>query len=520
MKYLKNLKIILMTLMLFLLSQQSSFASGIKANGLIIEPYIQTGEDDRSWFAHKTHDLNIISDNILVSNYSNVDKTIFFSGVDGEIQEDQTILLKENSNKKQNVGKWLEIQTHTFTIPAQHVLKVPFIINVPKEIENGVYWGGLMVNEIQANKKAYAGFDVSYRLGLRTLVKVDNNLAKASKLSQNEISQILDQNNSNDFVKQVTKLIIIYLITLLMYNIFKRVKYSSLITVIALIAIMGLPNTSSASFSAKFNKTKQKLDITLNPSEVYEGNITLTNTGDNTTQLLVSPATGVALKSGSIYLNDKEVGENKVGGWIALEESKVTLLKNETKDLPFTITIPESPEVGDHLFGFLVTSKEQKNVSGGMIMNTEYAYHGKLNIPGEKIIDMEVSNFQYVSTEKTNQFTLDIENRGNVYMPVSTNVKIANLIGGEEVDEVNKTTDVPPSTTMTQKIDWESDTKGLFKATATVNYADKEETFTTSISTLDYGQMAMYGIGGFVVLFFVGKGIISSLPRRKEKGNA
>ena len=282
-----------------------------------------------------------------------------------------------------------------------------------------------------------------------------------------------------------------------MYNIFKRAKLSSLITIIALSLVFAIPSTGHAAFSTKSLNSGTEVKATVSPGETYSDQLKISNTGESEISVKISAATGKILSHGGVYLNSKETSPSKPGGWINLGNDTVTIPVGEHSLVPYTITIPEDTKIGEYLGGFLLSEQNQNN-SGGLQINAEYGIQAKINVPGERIIDLKASMFRHVKLEDNKQeFKIDLNNKGNVFVPVKTKLIITSISGGDPIDTLTASTNVAPNTVHTEKLLWENKENGFYKAKATLSFERQEQVLTTLIST--YGATTNFAL---MVVFF------------------
>ncbi|MBZ9569752.1 DUF916 domain-containing protein, partial [Patescibacteria group bacterium] len=82
-----------------------------------------------------------------------------------------------------------------------------------------------------------------------------------------------------------------------------------------------------------------------------------------------------------------------IGAWIEFSVSEVTLAPEETRIIPFTLTIPENASVGDHL-GAVIAEKGELKPSGqpGLSIKTRVGIRVWNTVPGEIVKNLQISN--------------------------------------------------------------------------------------------------------------------------------
>src|SRR3989344_4276145 len=98
----------------------------------------------------------------------------------------------------------------------------------------------------------------------------------------------------------------------------------------------------------------------LDLGERKEDAIVIFNSTDEPETVKLYPVDSVPSNQGNFALESQDAPRDGVGAWITLQENVVTIPPGESREIPFTITIPRNTDVGEHSGGIII----QKAVPG------------------------------------------------------------------------------------------------------------------------------------------------------------
>lgn len=115
----------------------------------------------------------------------------------------------------------------------------------------------------------------------------------------------------------------------------------------------------------QINKTLTYFDLKMEPNQKQELILTVTNSSNEEVTVLISPNVAITNQNGVIDYSQKTAKRDS-SLKISLEdviskEQEVVLLPNETKDVIFTLQMPENSFEGMILGGFYISQKEEEN---------------------------------------------------------------------------------------------------------------------------------------------------------------
>lgn len=173
---------------------------------------------------------------------------------------------------------------------------------------------------------------------------------------------------------------------------------------------------------------------TVNPGEVIGEGVNVINNTAETKTLLVYAVDSVVSTDGAFACAQAADEKKDVGSWITLEKNEVTLESLTNEVVPFTITVPDSPSVGEHNGCVIVQEKKVVNPDepkqGGIQLSFRTGLRVALLVPGEIERHLEISDFS-VSHKEDGRVLLRpaVTNSGNVSIDAQVSVKTSYFFG-------------------------------------------------------------------------------------------
>jgi len=218
---------------------------------------------------------------------------------------------------------------------------------------------------------------------------------------------------------------------------------------------------------------------------------------EKTMKVKIYPVDAVVSSQGVFNPLDEADPKKDIGAWIKMSESEVSLAPQETRIIPFTLTIPEDASVGDHL-GAIIAEKGELTPSGqaGLSIKTRVGIRVWNTVPGEIVKNLQISNVSWeiinkklspktttlekirtaLGLNKEGFITLSLKNDGNVHLMPKGNIEIRDIFGGwvATLDNISLGTSALSQTT-TVPIKWEKPSLfGRLTAKITVLYGDNQ----------------------------------------------
>ncbi len=190
------------------------------------------------------------------------------------------------------------------------------------------------------------------------------------------------------------------------------------------VAAFGLNPTS---FDPAIPETKSYFVFNTQPTAVIQSEVKVTNAGKAAGTVRLYPVDGTTSDAtGTVFPAETDPRQD-VGGWIviATEDQELTLGPNESKVIPFTITVPKTPRPGQHVGGFVAENKNLTagDVTGGVSVSvrSRTILAVQVNLPGPIVEQLSATGVSAAGTQGNQTLVLDLKNEGtNFVKPVGT----------------------------------------------------------------------------------------------------
>lgn len=167
-------------LTIFLVSNFSSIAKALEYGGFGGRPSYPRQDNPRteSIFIHTLEPGTNKKEGVTVINNTNDKKTFIIYGADSTPSSGGAFACEQISEKKEDVGLWINLSKKEVTLnPASNEI-VPFTINVPKTASVGEHNGCILIMEKKAASKDQAGVSLSTRVGLRVAITIPGEMVR------------------------------------------------------------------------------------------------------------------------------------------------------------------------------------------------------------------------------------------------------------------------------------------------------------------------------------------------------
>ncbi len=189
----------------------------------------------------------------------------------------------------------------------------------------------------------------------------------------------------------------------------------------------------------RFLITPMNQNFYLQPGEVFEGSIKVVNPANSVENFNYAVSVAPYGVVGEDYDVDLTTNSfwNQIADWITIENDKGTLTPNEDVEVKFTITVPEDAPAGAQSATIVVTQDKDSEVQSGMMMENifEMASIIYADIEGETRHEASILGNDIPSFSDTPVVVLGalLENSGNVFEEVKTEIKVRNVLSGETI---------------------------------------------------------------------------------------
>lgn len=234
--------------------------------------------------------------------------------------------------------------------------------------------------------------------------------------------------------------------------------------------------------------------IILNTGEEYDGSFNISNPGSNNVdfeyEVTVSPF--YVDENYNIYYDDTE-GINQIVNWITVDTTEGFISPNNSKEISFTIDVPENAPAGGQYAAIIVTSKGDtagldKSEGTGIKINQKIAMAHIIyaEIAGTTVRQGEVQSVDVPSFLFSGDITASstIKNTGNTHGTATYKLQVFPLFSNEEVYTNEESPDektILPDRSFYNETVWDkTPDAGIFNVKYTVEF----EGVTTEVSKL------------------------------------
>lgn len=178
--------------------------------------------------------------------------------------------------------------------------------------------------------------------------------------------------------------------------------------------------------------------------------------------------------------------------WVDLEAEPVTIEREQSVEIPFTVTVPPDAAPGGHFAAFLISTRPPDDAEGPRVQTAQAITSlFFLRVAGDIIEDGRIREFRptaRVLGQPEATFALRFENRGNVHLQPQGEITITNMWGQERgvipINQGSRFGNVLPDSirrfTYTWSGTWSIADIGRYEAIATLAYGDSERQFTSA----------------------------------------
>ncbi|MBR3329175.1 hypothetical protein IKG29_01425 [Candidatus Saccharibacteria bacterium] len=179
--------------------------------------------------------------------------------------------------------------------------------------------------------------------------------------------------------------------------------------------------------------------ISLTPGETYTGKITVVNPADAEGNFKYKISIFPYAVVGENYEADLATENNRsmITKWIKITEPVGEIAPNESKEIEFTVSVPDNAPAGGQYAAITVASNDEaENVEGVAVQNVfEIASIVYATVAGEtkhsgSIIENNVPGFSAVTPVTLSAL---IENNGNIHENSTFVIKVSNFFTGEVI---------------------------------------------------------------------------------------
>ncbi len=299
-------------------------------------------------------------------------------------------------------------------------------------------------------------------------------------------------------------------------NYFARKKYCVIISLIVLAGLCFACSFANAGMGLTIQPVK--ISQTLKPGESVSGVISLANASEKEIKVDVKVEDFIPLAGGEgVQFVGRAPGLSTVRDWITIGGNQVfTFGKNESRNIPYTITAPDNAEPGSHFGVAFFKASELQEGDQQLKVSTQVGVLIFVTIPGSHLQKGKILDFsspKFIQKGPVN-FKIKFENTGTVHFEPKGSIKITNIFG-KEVGEVPVQGQVVlPTGVRDLAAQWNAGSFLLGRYKAELSIIDGESNILTAESIAFYAFPVWYILGFLLtiaVLFFILKFLRSRL---------
>ena len=170
------------------------------------------------------------------------------------------------------------------------------------------------------------------------------------------------------------------------------------------------------------------------PGQTYSWTLRATNVGVKTQQLYVvkRDISGLSEEGKPNFANFGEKTGLELVAWVQIAPGPFSIAPGETKDIPFSISVPANASPGAHLGSVFLASEPVRPETSGIGIGYQVATIISLRIAGDTVEEAVLREFRTdkkIYGKPEVNFIAKIENAGNVVVKPRGPVEITNMFG-------------------------------------------------------------------------------------------
>lgn len=260
--------------------------------------------------------------------------------------------------------------------------------------------------------------------------------------------------------------------------------------------------------------------INMVPGQVWSSSLKVVNNNKDELTVYASALDFTSNKeNGAVEFIPKEnIQEGQsflLSQWLEVSLDPIVIAPYQSKEIPFTIRVPEGAEPGGHYAAILVSNRAADgNMPGsGIKVASSVSCLILLNVQGEVVEDAIIREFSSPRDfyqKPAVDFVARVENKGNVHIQPKGEIKIFNFWGKERGSVVfNQSAhfgNVLPKSVRRWRLSWSSDEGlleiGRFKAILILSFGEQaKQTASAVIYFWVVPLKPILGISGFFIFF-------------------
>lgn len=214
-----------------------------------------------------------------------------------------------------------------------------------------------------------------------------------------------------------------------------------------------------------YSTNKSWFYFTYEKGKTLNSSVLVKNFGKDETVVNVYPVDATVNEAGSFVLRFQNENQKGLGQWIKINLNTVKLAPGESKEVPFSLDLPEGVEPGEYFGGIvvqeandLIQNNEQNSKNSiGASVQTRVGSRVYLNVPGDVHEDFQWSVFANSADEfgDKSYFKFSLENNGNVSFVPRVTLHFYNWFGREVLSTSHDLGVSLPGSVIEPMVQWE-----------------------------------------------------------------
>lgn len=265
--------------------------------------------------------------------------------------------------------------------------------------------------------------------------------------------------------------------------------------------------------------------FSLEPGEVYTGKVTVVNPADATENFAYKVSVTPYSVIGRDYTVDLATENNRsmITKWIKIDEPTGEIAPNESKDVEFTITVPEDVPAGGQYAAITVASDDSLESNEGVAVQNVFEMASIIygSVAGETkrggdILENYVPGFSAVVPVKLRAV---LQNEGNIHEDATFIIQVSNAFNGTVIlptegdDGIYNEVVMPETTRDVERNVSNLPSIGVMKISQTIYYNGKVETKEKNVIICPIWFLALV----LLTLASIITAIVMTVKRHKKK---
>ena len=241
-------------------------------------------------------------------------------------------------------------------------------------------------------------------------------------------------------------------------------KLKQLLATLVCVVLVAISATTGAFADINFSVSPPYEKITLIPGETFYGSVTIVNPNSSTDDFnyIVSVEPFYVDENNETIYGRKE-DRTFMADWIELDHKTGILKPNSSKEVKYTIKVPEDAPAGGQYASIMVSTDPNAQEPGeGLNIKATYRFSHLIyaDVAGESVHNGTIESVNVPSFLFHGKITgtAMVENKGNTHAEVTHTLQIYPLFSSEEVytnEEEPMTSLVMPGVKRSSSISWE-----------------------------------------------------------------